>query len=162
MLLTARAINAAGECAPYVAGVFGMAVVLLEAVEKVKNNRDGLKNLCKQTVQTMNIIQDQMASNADVAAPKLTTLCAELESFLQSALTAVHKLQSPPQGFRAHLKELLRSSRTAGAIAEYQNDIQGLCSRLQLLTAIDTNFQTHRIQGTLTTMISPGIAVSLL
>ncbi|KAJ7441897.1 hypothetical protein B0H11DRAFT_2251745 [Mycena galericulata] len=57
-LLTAKAITAAAECAPfpYIKGVFGTVVILLETAEKVKKNRDDLKELCEDTVTIIEIV----------------------------------------------------------------------------------------------------------
>ncbi|KAJ7463359.1 hypothetical protein FB451DRAFT_1180451 [Mycena latifolia] len=51
-IFTAKAIAAAGESLPfpYVKGVFGSAVFLLETVQKVQKNRDSMKELLLQDV----------------------------------------------------------------------------------------------------------------
>ncbi|KAJ6564842.1 hypothetical protein B0H19DRAFT_1259247 [Mycena capillaripes] len=52
-ILTARTVTAVAECLPfpYVKSVFGIVVFLLETIEKVKKNRDDLKDLCENITE---------------------------------------------------------------------------------------------------------------
>jgi hypothetical protein len=95
--LTARTVTAATECFPfpYVKGVLGTVVILLETVEvnimillrniwltflqKVHKNRDDLKELCQSTMEIVAILEDQLSSHGNTAALKLRGLCEELE-----------------------------------------------------------------------------------
>ncbi|KAJ7870695.1 hypothetical protein B0H13DRAFT_2280569 [Mycena leptocephala] len=164
-IVAARMITAAGECLPfpYVKGAFGMVVILLETVEKVKKNRDDLKELCMTTKEIMDILQDQISLHGDTGAVKLKGLCEDFERFLEAVIHGVETMQKKPQGFRAHIKEFVKSSGVQHKIAEYQKNIQEICSRLKLLAAIDTNFQVHKINATLATVISPSnIPISIV
>ncbi|KAJ7640938.1 hypothetical protein B0H17DRAFT_1339233 [Mycena rosella] len=80
-LTTAKGITAAAECPPfpYVKGVFGMVVIILETVEKVKKNRDDVKELCDNIMEIVSIVQDQLSSHGDTAAVKFKGLCEDLE-----------------------------------------------------------------------------------
>ncbi|KAJ7343824.1 hypothetical protein DFH08DRAFT_1081240 [Mycena albidolilacea] len=80
-ILTAKTVTAAAECFPfpYVKGVFGTVVILLETVEKVKKNREDLKELCQTTMEIVTILQDQLSMHGNTAAVKLKGLCEELE-----------------------------------------------------------------------------------
>ncbi|KAJ6506482.1 hypothetical protein DFH09DRAFT_1289119 [Mycena vulgaris] len=79
-LTTAKVIGAGAECIPfpYVKGVFGMVVMILETVEKVKHNRDDLKELCGNIVEIIKIIQDQLVAHRDTGALKFKGLCEDL------------------------------------------------------------------------------------
>ncbi|KAJ7480563.1 hypothetical protein FB451DRAFT_1365055 [Mycena latifolia] len=160
-ILTAKTIAAGTECAlfPYVKGAFGMIVILLETVEKVKKNRDDLKDLCESSMEIMKIIQDQISSHGDTAAVKFKSLCEEFESVLREVLNKVKKLQNGPRGFHGHLKEMVKSRSIADEISDYQNKVQALCSNLKLVAAIDTNFQVHKIHATLTA-ITPNLSAT--
>ncbi|KAJ7870691.1 hypothetical protein B0H13DRAFT_2202138 [Mycena leptocephala] len=68
-------------------------------------------------------------------------------------------MRNKPQGFRAHIKEFVKSSSVQDKIVEYQKNIQEICSRLKLLAAIDTNFQVHKINATLATVIPSNLTV---
>ncbi|KAJ7840633.1 hypothetical protein B0H13DRAFT_2210249 [Mycena leptocephala] len=160
-IVAARMITAAGECLPfpYVKGAFGMVVIFLETVEKVKKNRDDLKDLCTTALEIMDILQDQISLHGDTGAVKLKGLCEDFERFLEDVIHGVEEMRKKPQGFRAHIKEFVKLGGVQDKIAEYQKNIQEICSRLKLLAVIDTNFQVHKINATLATVISPNITV---
>ncbi|KAJ7852998.1 hypothetical protein B0H13DRAFT_2284218 [Mycena leptocephala] len=170
-IMTARMITAAGECLPfpYVKGAFGMVVILLDTVEvwfivvyveaKVKKNRDDMKELCTTAMEIMYILQDQISLHGDTGAVKLKGLCKDFEMFLEDVIHGVEEMRQKPQGFRAHIKEFVKSGSIQDKIAEYQKNIQEMCSRLKLLAAIDTNFQVHKINATLATVIPSNITV---
>ncbi|KAF7336192.1 hypothetical protein MVEN_02166800 [Mycena venus] len=142
-LLTAKTMAAAAECVPfpYVKGVFGTVVVLLESIEKVKKNREDLKELCIDTLEITTIIRDQILAHGDTAAVKFMSLCEDLERCLQDILDAVKSLQKEPKGFRDRFKEIINSSSTTEQIAGYQNKIRTLRSDFVLTATMDTNFQ---------------------
>ncbi|KAJ7904115.1 hypothetical protein B0H13DRAFT_1881787 [Mycena leptocephala] len=144
-IVAARMITAASECLPfpYVKGAFGMVVILLETVEKVKKNRDDLKELCTTAMEIM---------------------CCEAEgSVLGGCDPRGRRNAKETSRLRAHIKEFVNSSSIQDKIVEYQKNIQEICSRLKLLAAIDTNFQVHKINATLATVISPSnILISIV
>ncbi|KAJ7328271.1 hypothetical protein DFH08DRAFT_967413 [Mycena albidolilacea] len=80
-LLAAKAISAGVDCLPfpYVDGLFRMIVILLETVEKLKKNRDDLKELCECTVEIIKTVSPQISSQGKTAALRLQDLCRELE-----------------------------------------------------------------------------------
>ncbi|KAJ7637819.1 hypothetical protein B0H17DRAFT_1339476, partial [Mycena rosella] len=102
-LTTAKGVTAAAECLPfpYVKGVFGLVVIILETVEKVKKNRDDVKELCDNIMEIVKIIQDQLSSHGDTAAVKFKGLCEDLEGVLQGILKAVQQMKAEPRGFRS-------------------------------------------------------------
>ncbi|KAJ6524606.1 hypothetical protein DFH09DRAFT_1096018 [Mycena vulgaris] len=70
-LTTVKVIAAGAECIPfwYVKGVFGMVLVILETVEKVKRNRDDLKELlCGRSSSPTQKLFQQTST-----VPKMTT-----------------------------------------------------------------------------------------
>ncbi|KAJ7690249.1 hypothetical protein B0H17DRAFT_1201815 [Mycena rosella] len=81
MILNARAISAAADTIPlpYVKGVFGTAVFLLEAVDKVQKNREDMKELCADTMDIITVVRDQISSHRDTAAIQFKAQCEELE-----------------------------------------------------------------------------------
>ncbi|KAJ7089127.1 hypothetical protein C8R44DRAFT_441268 [Mycena epipterygia] len=80
-LLTARAVTAAAECIPfpYVKGVFGTFVIILETVEKLKRNRDDLKELCQDTVEIITIVRNEIVYHGTTAAVRFKEQCEQLE-----------------------------------------------------------------------------------
>ncbi|KAJ7433400.1 hypothetical protein FB451DRAFT_327755 [Mycena latifolia] len=107
-LTTAKTVTAAAESLPfpYVKGVFGTVVIILETVEKIKKNREDLKELCENIMEIIKIIQDQLSSHGDTAAVKFKGLCEDLQGVLQGVLKAVDEMQIIPcfdTAFRASL-----------------------------------------------------------
>ncbi|KAJ7765957.1 hypothetical protein DFH07DRAFT_359600 [Mycena maculata] len=146
-LLAAKLIASAAEAAPvpYVKAVFGSVVVLLETVEKVKKNREEMKELCEDTVEIIKIVQGQIKAHGDTAAVKFKGLCEDLERCLQDILNAIEPLKKEPRGFRSRFKEVVKWSSTADQIAGYQKRIQTLRSNFVLTATVDTNFQVHKL-----------------
>ncbi|KAJ7144256.1 hypothetical protein C8R44DRAFT_725214 [Mycena epipterygia] len=129
-LLTAKTIAAGAESLPfpYVKGVFGIAVVLLETIEKVKKNREDLKELCGETLEIMKIVQDQISAHGETAAVKFKSLCEDLEVCLQDVLHSVRNLQVQSGGFRSRFREIVKLASTTDQIIHYQNRIRTLRS----------------------------------
>ncbi|KAJ7754798.1 hypothetical protein B0H16DRAFT_1541826 [Mycena metata] len=153
-LLMAKIIAQSAECAPFphVQGAFGTIVVVLETIEKVKNNRDDLEELCGDVIEIMKILQGQVSSHGTTAAVKFKSVCEEFESVLQDVLKELQKLQESPRGLCGHVKRMVKSRSTADKISEYQRRVQALCLNLKLMAAVDTNFQVHKIDRTLTAL----------
>ncbi|KAJ6463168.1 hypothetical protein DFH09DRAFT_1295881 [Mycena vulgaris] len=145
-LTTAKVIAAGAECIPfpYVKGVFGTVVVILETVEKVKRNREDLKELCEDIVEIIGIVQDRLSSHADTAAVEFKRLCEKLEGVLEDVLQSIKKLPAGARGLGGRFKEVMKLGSTADEIAVYQMRIQKLQSNFMLMAAIDTNLQVHK------------------
>ncbi|KAJ6547963.1 hypothetical protein DFH09DRAFT_1281707 [Mycena vulgaris] len=149
-LTTAKLIAAGAECIPfpYVKGVFGTVVVILETVEKVKRNRDDLKELCGNIVEIIKIIQDQLVAHGDTGALKFKGLCEDLASVLEGVLQSIKELSTKPRGLSGRFKEVMKLGSTADEIAGYRMRIQELRSNFVLMAAIDTNLQVHKAFST--------------
>ncbi|KAJ7466039.1 P-loop containing nucleoside triphosphate hydrolase protein [Mycena latifolia] len=151
-LATAKAVTAGAECLPfpYVKGVFGMVVIILETIElpqKVKKNQDGMKELCSNIMEIIKTIQDQLSSHGNTAAVKFKGLCENLESVLQDVLKAVEQLQKEPRGFSGRFKEVIKLNSTTDEIAGHRVKIQELRLNfliVKLTAAIDTNLQIYK------------------
>ncbi|KAJ7657090.1 hypothetical protein B0H17DRAFT_1337892, partial [Mycena rosella] len=129
---------------PYVKGVFGLVVIILETVEKVKKNRDDVKELCDNIMEIVKIIQDQLSSHGDTAAVKFKGLCEDLEGVLQGILKAVQQMKTEPRGFRSRFKEVVKLGSVADEISGHRVRIQELRSNFLLMAAIDTNLHVHK------------------
>ncbi|KAJ7024091.1 hypothetical protein C8F04DRAFT_1239820 [Mycena alexandri] len=150
-ILTARTITAAAKCAPfpYIKGVSGTVVILLETVEKVKKNREDLKELCDSTTEIVMILHDQILAHGNTAV-KFKAMCEELESYLAAVILAVQNLHNPSKGFRKRVKEFVGSSNMTDEIAGHQKQIQGICFKLKLLAAVDTNSKVNEMHAIMT------------
>ncbi|KAJ7794025.1 hypothetical protein B0H14DRAFT_2924625, partial [Mycena olivaceomarginata] len=131
-ILTVKAVAAAVEPFPCVRAVFGTIIILFEAVEKVKKNREDLKGLCESAMEIVGILEDQISTHGDTAAVKLRALCEQLEGLLQAVLLAITKMQTESRGLRGHLKEIIQMHSITDEIGGYQKNIQGLCSKLKV------------------------------
>ncbi|KAJ7482436.1 hypothetical protein FB451DRAFT_1441693 [Mycena latifolia] len=152
-LMTAKAFTAAAGCIPfpYVKDVFGTAVAILETVEKVKKNRDDLKELCENIMEIIKVVQVQLTTHNDTAALKFKGLCEDLESVLQDVLKAVMQLQMKDRGLNSRFKEVMKLGSTADEISGYRTRIQELRFNflvlspcISVMAAIDTNLQVHK------------------
>ncbi|KAJ7088320.1 hypothetical protein C8R44DRAFT_844518 [Mycena epipterygia] len=140
---------------PYVKGVFGTVVFLLEAVQKVKQNQESMKELCGDTVDIITVLRDQISAHGDTAALKFKTQCEELEVFLQDVLDTVNQLRMKPRGFGARFKEVIKASSTVDDISRFRTRMQELRSNFMLMATMDTNFQVQKVL----TVISPDVPV---
>ncbi|KAJ6473940.1 hypothetical protein DFH09DRAFT_1109818 [Mycena vulgaris] len=129
-LLTAKAITAGAEFLPfpYVKGIFGMVVAILKTVEKVKKNRDDLKELCGNIMDIIRIVENQISTHGDTAAVKIKGPCEDLH------------------GLSSRLKEVVKLSSTADELAGYRTRIQELRLNFILMAAMDTNMQVHNLR----------------
>ncbi|KAJ7431109.1 hypothetical protein FB451DRAFT_1113120 [Mycena latifolia] len=145
-LVTAKAVTAGAECLPfpYVKGVFGTMVMILETIEKVKKNREDLKEMCGNIMEIIKTIQDQLSSHGDTAAVKFKGLCENLEGVLQDVLKAVKQLQKEPRGFSGRFKEVMKLNSTTNEISGHRVKIQELRLNFLLTAAIDTNLQVYK------------------
>ncbi|KAJ6506439.1 hypothetical protein DFH09DRAFT_1289102 [Mycena vulgaris] len=145
-LTTAKLIAAGAECIPfpYVKGVFGTVVVILETVEKVKRNREDLQELCEDIVEIIRIVQGRLSFHGDTAAVDFKALCEKLEGVLQGVLAAVKKLQTEPHDLSSRFKEFIKLGSATDKISGYRKKIQQLQLNFVLGTTIDTNLQVHK------------------
>ncbi|KAJ7090659.1 hypothetical protein C8R44DRAFT_817842 [Mycena epipterygia] len=96
LLFNAKLITAIADAFPfpYVKGVFGTVVFLLETVQKVRQNQESMKGLCGDTVDIITVLRDQISAHGDTAALKFKTQCEELEVILQDVLDTVTAIGS--------------------------------------------------------------------
>ncbi|KAJ6543526.1 P-loop containing nucleoside triphosphate hydrolase protein [Mycena vulgaris] len=142
-LTTAKVTAAGAECIPfpYVKGVFGTVVVILETVEKAKRNRDDLKELCGDSVEIIKIIQEQLVAHRDTGALKFKGLCEDLASVLEGVFQSIKQLLTESRGLSGCFKKVVKLGSTADKIAGYR-------MRIQLTAAIDTNLQVYKAFST--------------
>ncbi|KAJ7831156.1 hypothetical protein B0H13DRAFT_2432004 [Mycena leptocephala] len=126
-LLTARTITAAADAVPFpcVKGVFGTVVVLLETVEKLKKNRDNLKELCEDIMKIINVVQS-LSGQPNTPGSEFNNQCDEFEGALQGIVTDIKKMKNKPKGLHAHFKEIVKLSSTTDAILGHRNRMQEL------------------------------------
>ncbi|KAJ7101162.1 hypothetical protein C8R44DRAFT_859285 [Mycena epipterygia] len=137
LLFNAKMITAGADALPfpYVKGIFGTVVFLLEAVQKVKQNQESMKELCGDTVDIITVLQDQISAHGDTAALKFKTQCEEFEVFLQDVVDTVNQLRTKPRGFGARFKEVIKASSTVDDISRFRTRMQELRSNFMVYTS---------------------------
>ncbi|KAJ7921550.1 hypothetical protein B0H13DRAFT_2318251 [Mycena leptocephala] len=77
----AKILKEAADLVPvtYVKGAVGTVVILLETVERVKQNREDLQELCENTTRIAVYLGEQLAAQQNTTAVKLKDMCEELE-----------------------------------------------------------------------------------
>ncbi|KAJ7711427.1 hypothetical protein B0H16DRAFT_599700 [Mycena metata] len=168
-IVTAKTIMAAAECAPfpYIKGVSGTVLILLQTVVTVKKNREDLEELCNSTTEIITILHNQIVTHGNTAAIKFKGLCEELErcsfffvcflylscsSYLEAVILAIRNMQDQSKGLRGRVKEFLKSSNLTDEIAGYQTQIQGVCSKLKLMAIVETNFKVDEMHTIITAL----------
>ncbi|KAJ7222088.1 hypothetical protein GGX14DRAFT_662587 [Mycena pura] len=129
-LLMVRGATASAEVVPfpYVKGVFATITTVLEAVEKVRKNRDVLKELCEDITEITSVVRDKLSQDPNKVAGELEERCKELDSILQDVLITIQKMQKT----RYFLKEMFTATEIADEIAGYQAKIKKLVSNFMV------------------------------
>ncbi|KAJ6522388.1 hypothetical protein B0H19DRAFT_1086134 [Mycena capillaripes] len=115
--------------APYVKGVLGTVVVLLETVKQMKENQDDLRELCESTMRIAVFLRGQVVSHQDTS--DLRTRCQKLERYLDDVVLLIKQLQKKSEGVRGHIKGFFKATNIKDKVTGYQKGIQELCSDLE-------------------------------
>ncbi|KAJ7226965.1 hypothetical protein GGX14DRAFT_555548 [Mycena pura] len=134
LLLTMKTGAAASKVAsiPYVKGAFGIAVLFLETVDKMKKNREHLKELSESIVNVMDILRQQLSLHQASTADKLTEYCQEFKKLMEDILNCINQMQGKAKGTRGLLREFFKSGSVADQINEYERKIDKFARNLQL------------------------------
>ncbi|KAJ7218671.1 hypothetical protein GGX14DRAFT_541442 [Mycena pura] len=132
IIITVEVVTASAGLVPfpYVKGVVETVKTVLEAVEKVKNNRDTLRELCEDIAGITAIVQDKLSAYGNNVAEEMVRQCKEFDIVLQDVLVVLHKMQKTQSFF----KEMLRSRSIIDDIMKYQEKIKKLQSNFMSLT----------------------------
>ncbi|KAJ6564808.1 hypothetical protein B0H19DRAFT_1068316 [Mycena capillaripes] len=114
---------------PYVKGVLGTVVILLETVKKMKENQDDLRELCESTIRIAVFLRGQVVSHQDTS--DLRNRCQKLESYLDGVVPVIKQQQKKSEGFRGHIRGFFKANNIRDKVAGYQKGIQELCSDLE-------------------------------
>ncbi|KAJ7079179.1 hypothetical protein C8R44DRAFT_863011 [Mycena epipterygia] len=161
-LLTAKIVTAAADSVPlpYVKGVFGTVVVLLETVEKLKKNQDDLKDLCEDVMEIIDVVQG-LSTQQDTPAVQFKKKCDEFQGALQVIVAAVNKMQTKPKGLCRHLKEIIKLGSTTDAITGYRSRMQELRLNFMLMNTTDTNLRLRKVQESFAAMSFNGSGLKI-
>ncbi|KAJ7927274.1 hypothetical protein B0H13DRAFT_2556647 [Mycena leptocephala] len=143
----AKILKEAADLVPvsYVKGVVGTVVILLETVEKVKQNQEDLQELCENATRIAVYLGEQLASQQNTTAVRLKDMCEKLERDLQGVIIAIGKLHGS-RGLSGQVKEFFRAHSITDKITGYQRSIQAKCETLKLTSIVDIDFKVAEIQ----------------
>ncbi|KAJ7867612.1 hypothetical protein B0H13DRAFT_2351880 [Mycena leptocephala] len=152
---------------PYIRTTFRTVLFFLEAVEKVKRNREDLKDLCFSVVDIVNILRSEVSVHGDVAAARFMVLCDDFISFLVHLSKGLQKLNTARRGVLGMIKEVVNAPIIADTILQSRARINELRSNftvrdrartwrilddinfLKLVAAMEANLNTYRITESL-------------
>ncbi|KAJ7436333.1 hypothetical protein FB451DRAFT_1307514 [Mycena latifolia] len=157
MNFAARAMAAGAELIPlpYIRAAFDAVVLFLETVEKIKKNREDLKDLCASMMEIVVLLRDEISVNGDTGAMRLKDLCENFIGCMKFLQSGLEKLQKSHQGIRGRFKEVVGATNIADGIRRYRTRLDELRSNLTLIATINTNLNVADIQKSLTAIPSP-------
>ncbi|KAJ7921631.1 hypothetical protein B0H13DRAFT_2267779 [Mycena leptocephala] len=143
----AKILKEAANLVPvsYVKGAVGTVVILLETVEKVRQNQEDLQELCENTTRIAVYLGEQLASHQNTTAIRLKDMCEEFERDVQEVIVAITKLQGS-RGLGGQVKQFFKARSITDKITGYQRSIQVKCDTLKLTSIVDIDFKVTEIQ----------------
>ncbi|KAJ7252003.1 hypothetical protein C8J57DRAFT_1723023 [Mycena rebaudengoi] len=141
LILTSKTLTATAELLPfpYVKGALGPLIPILEAVQKMRKNRDDFENLCESIVNTVSILEKIIPHDAD-ATNNLKKLCKDLRSLLQEIELKVGQIQKYQKSrVRRILKEFFKSTSIGDELARYKTRVEQLRSDFMLISMAQLN-----------------------
>ncbi|KAK0211457.1 hypothetical protein IW262DRAFT_1467936 [Armillaria fumosa] len=121
-----KLIQAAGELAPfqYIKGLAGMAVVLLELLEKADKNDADLIYLSNSLSSTLVIVRDTVVAHGESSAQHFKEFCIEVENYLATVLNDLNSTKrfTHTRGIRQYL----RTNDVPDKIDDYKQRVQDL------------------------------------
>ncbi|KAJ6595025.1 hypothetical protein DFH09DRAFT_1357794 [Mycena vulgaris] len=148
MILAVKTVAAGAEFIPlpYIRAAFSTAVIFLETVDKMKKNRNDLRELCERTVEIVFLLQDEISAHGHVVGARFMGLCENFMSFLRLVQTGLENLMRNRNGLRGRFKEFLRATTVVDQIECYRIRVNELRSNCILAATIQTNFNVASIQ----------------
>ncbi|KAJ7252033.1 hypothetical protein C8J57DRAFT_1723042 [Mycena rebaudengoi] len=141
LILTSKTLTATAELLPfpYVKGALGPLIPILEAVQKMRKNRDDFEDLCESIVNTVSILEKIIPHGAN-ATNSLKRLCEDLQSLLQEIELKVGQIQKNQKSrVRGILKEFIKSTSIGDELARYKTRVEQLRSDFMLMSMAQLN-----------------------
>ncbi|KAJ7112037.1 hypothetical protein C8R43DRAFT_1040973 [Mycena crocata] len=151
MIISVKTVAAGAEFIPmpYIRTIFSTVLVLLETVDKIKKNRDDLRELCESTVEVVLILQNEVSAHGEAVAVRFIGLCENFISLLRVLLEGLHRLRKRRHGLGGRISEIFKATSVADQIARYKNRMSEMRLNFLLMTAINTNLKVAAIQKTI-------------
>ncbi|PBK83458.1 hypothetical protein ARMGADRAFT_670479 [Armillaria gallica] len=141
---------AAGELAPfpYIKGLCGCAVVVLETIERAGKNNEDLLDLADSIGKTIEMVQNTVKEHGENSALRFRDVCAEFEVQLMDLIA---KSNSTRRTARRGIRRLLKAKSVSDAIKGYQERVRAIKEDFLIRTAIDSHHIISEIKDGLTT-----------
>ncbi|PBK92665.1 hypothetical protein ARMGADRAFT_169130 [Armillaria gallica] len=145
----AKVAAAAGEMAPfpYIKGLCGCVVLILEVIEKAGKNDEDLLDLAESIGKTMKMVQDTVMEHGGGTAPRFRGVCTEFEKYLTDILAELNSTQRKSRG----IKRFLKTKKVSDAINSYRDHVGAIKGDFLIHTAIDSRFAISDIKDGLRT-----------
>ncbi|KAJ7252012.1 hypothetical protein C8J57DRAFT_1520336 [Mycena rebaudengoi] len=112
---------------------------VLEAVQKMRKNRDDFEDLCESFVNTVSILEKIIPHGAN-ATNSLKRLCEDLRSLLQEIELKVGQIQKNQKSrVRGILKEFIKSTSIGDELTRYKTRVEQLRSDFMLMSMAQLN-----------------------
>ncbi|KAF7347102.1 hypothetical protein MVEN_01464300 [Mycena venus] len=149
MIFGARAMATGAEFVPLpgVRAAFGAVIIFLETVDKIKRNREDLRDLCASTFEIVLILEEEVKIHGHGAAVRFAGLLEKFISFLRFLQGSLEKLIKRRSGLRGRFQEILSATKMTEDIARHRMYLNELRSNFLLVTVINTNFNVAGIQN---------------
>ncbi|KAJ7807834.1 hypothetical protein B0H14DRAFT_1528901 [Mycena olivaceomarginata] len=149
MIFATRAMASGAEFVPLpgVRAALGAVVILLETVEKIKRNREDLRDLCASTFEIVLILEEEVQIHGRTAGVRFAGLLENFISFLRYLQGGLERLLQRRSGLRGRFQEILGTARMTEDIARHRMRLNELRSNFLLVTTINTNLNVSGIQN---------------
>ncbi|KAK0482432.1 hypothetical protein IW261DRAFT_1467799 [Armillaria novae-zelandiae] len=143
---------AAGELAPfpYIKGLCGCAVLVLEAIEKAGKNNEDLLDLADNVQKTIEMVKRTVTEHGESSALRFRDVCVDLERYLTDLHIQLNGTRRNSRG----LKRFLKARDISDTIKGYQERVSAIKEDFQLHTVIDSRVRILDLQDGLTASTS--------
>ncbi|KAK0215622.1 hypothetical protein IW262DRAFT_1401291 [Armillaria fumosa] len=138
---------AAGELAPfpYIKGLCGCAVLVLEAIEKAGKNNEDLLDLADSVQKTIEMVKSTVTEHGESSALRFRDVCVELEVYLTDLHFQLNSTQRNSRG----IKRFLKTRDVSDTINGYQERVRAIKQDFLIRTAIDSRLVISDIKDEL-------------
>ncbi|KAK0449654.1 uncharacterized protein EV420DRAFT_781013 [Desarmillaria tabescens] len=149
----AKVAAAAGEMAPfpYIKGIGGCAVLILEAIQKAGKNDEDLLDLAESIGETINLILDAIEEHGKSSALDLGDVCAEFEKYMTYLRDEVNSTRLESRGRFKWFKRFLKRNEVCDTVNGYRKRVHAIKEKFMIRMAIDSRFVISDIKDGLRT-----------
>ncbi|KAJ7278413.1 hypothetical protein C8J57DRAFT_1576978 [Mycena rebaudengoi] len=146
LILTAKMITAAAGFLPFpcVKGALSPVVPILEAVQKMTQNRDDFEDLCESIVEIVTMLQEKISRHGVDTTSCLQRFCEELQSLLQEIQQKLGEFEAKQKkSLKRRLKEFASSTSVGHELARYRTRLKRLRSNFILTSMAQLNINAN-------------------